>query len=146
MPVVQEKNQVVAPVKNPEGENAGWISCRESRAKKGLPGRELGLGRKMAEKAASNGAFFNTLPPGMDIEDQEVVDIRRMGMSIAGNMPTGPATGDVTNHEVNARSLREGFDKKALSPVDEEYTEAHEDAFYDDLGGFVERNNYLDRL
>lgn len=28
--------------------------------------------------AYGNGAFYNTLPPGMDIEDQETADIRKM--------------------------------------------------------------------
>jgi len=69
-----------------------------------------------------------------------------MGISIAGNMPSEYATGDLTNHEVNAMSLRTGFDKKKLLQTDDEYTREHNDAFYDDVGGFVERNNYCDRM
>jgi len=56
------------------------------------------------------------------------------------------AQGDLTNSEVSAMSLRKGFDKKALLQTDDAYTREHNDAFYDDVGGFVERNNYLDRM
>ena len=94
----------------------------------------------------NNAAFFNSLPPGMDIEDQEFADIRQMGFNTAGNMPDALAQGDVTNFELDAISLRNGFHKKALLQTDDEYTREHNDAFYDDVGGFVERNNYLDRL
>jgi hypothetical protein len=56
------------------------------------------------------------------------------------------AQGDLTNSEVSPMSLRKGFDKKELLQTDDAYTREHNDAFYDDVGGFVERNNYLDRM
>jgi hypothetical protein len=68
-----------------------------------------------------------------------------MGINIAGNMPGKFADGDLTNGELSAHSLRVGFDKKALLQTDDEYTRSNNDAFYDDVGGFIERNNYLDR-
>jgi hypothetical protein len=46
---------------------------------------------------------------------------------------------------VNRTSLIKGYDKKKLLQTDDVYTREHNDAFYDDVGGFVERNNYLDR-
>lgn len=145
--IVQEKFQVTYPDYHSKAEDQhGWIEDQLARAKKMMPGREGVPGGDGESRFMNNAAFFNVLPPGMDIEDQEVSDIRQMGISFNGNMPIGPATGDLTNREVNVTSLRNGFDKKKLLQTDDEYTREHNDAFYDDVGGFVERNNYLDRL
>jgi hypothetical protein len=145
--IVQEKFQVNYPDKQSSAENQhGWLTDMQARAKKGTPGREGSAGGDHLSRFMNNAAFFNSLPPGMDIEDQELNDIRKMGISIAGNMPSEYATGDLTNNEVNAMSLRTGFDKKKLLQTDDEYTREHNDAFYDDVGGFVERNNYCDRM
>lgn len=146
--VVQEKFQVT--FRNDYDSKAeadhGWVTDYEMRAKKGNPGREGKAGGDHESRPMNNAVFFNTLPPGMDIEDQERADIRQMGINTAGNMPEPLAQGDVTNFELDATSLRNGFHKKALLQTDDEYTREHNDAFYDDVGGFVERNNYLDRL
>ena len=147
--VVQEKFQVTFPkdYNSKAEDDHGWLTDYDSRTKKGMPGRESIKAKDDGpSRFMNNAVFFNTLPPGMDIEDQEVVDIRKMGLSINGNMPSRFATGDLTNKEVNAQSLRVGFDKKKLLQTDDEYTREHNDAFYDDVGGFVERNNYLDRM
>jgi len=145
--VVQEKFQVNYPDKQSSAENEhGWLTDVEARAKKGTPGREGVPGGDHMSKFMNNAAFFNGLPPGMDIEDQELTDQRMMGINIAGNMPSKYAEGDLTNNELTAHSLRVGFDKKKLLQTDDEYTREHNDAFYDDVGGFVERNNYLDRM
>lgn len=122
--VVQEKFQVTLPDSPEDNRWASFESARQSQS------------RVRAR---------NQMPPGQNIE-QDVADIRRMGMNTSGNMPSADAQGDVTNREVNGRSLREGFDKKRLLQTDDEYTREHNDAFYDDVGGFVERNNYLDRI
>jgi hypothetical protein len=145
--IVQEKFQVNYPDKQSNAENQhGWLTDMEARAKKSSPGREGAAGGDHLSRFMNNALFLNSLPPGMDIEDQEYNDIRKMGISIAGNMPSEYATGDLTNNEVNAMSLRTGFDKKKLLQTDDEYTREHNDAFYDDVGGFVERNNYCDRM
>jgi hypothetical protein len=146
--VVQEKFQVTfGEDYNSKAENEhGWVTDYEMRAKKGALGREGRPGGDNDSKAMNNAALFNSLPPGMDIEDQEYADIRQMGVNTAGNFPTDLAQGDVTNFELSAESLRHGFHKKSLLQTDDEYTREHNDAFYDDVGGFVERNNYLDRL
>ena len=145
--VVQEKFQVTYPDYDSKNEEdvQGWVTDMEGRAKKQLPGREGRAGGDSDSRFMNNGRFFNTLPPGMDIEDQEVADIRAMGLNIAGNFPTKLAQGDVTNGELHAMSLRKGFDRKKLLATDDVYTREHNDAFYDDVGGFCERNNYLDR-
>jgi hypothetical protein len=95
--------------------------------------------------------MFNTLPPGMDIEDQELCDIRQMGINVSGQSGDSLAAGDRTQ-DINPRSLRYGFDRKKLLSTDDMYTREHNDAFYDlvtgDDGneGYVERNNMLDRM
>jgi hypothetical protein len=149
--IVQEKFQVNMPQQRNDDARSGWITDAEARAKKNTPGREGRPGGDSDSRFMDNAVFYNTLPPGMDIEDQEMCDIRRMGLSINGNMPEGEATGDVTNAEVNATSLRKGFSHKKLLSTDDEYTREHNDAFYDvvevdGVEGFIERNNMLDRM
>lgn len=144
--VVQEKFQVTYPDYNSGAEDDhGWVTSVEARTKKGLPGHEGQPGGDYNSRFMNNHMFLNSLPPGMDIEDQELADTRQMGINVAGNMPTALAQGDLTNREVNATSLVKGYDKKKLLQTDDIYTREHNDAFYDDVGGFVERNNYLDR-
>jgi hypothetical protein len=147
--LVQEKFQACLPDPKEDGENQ-WISDKQARAKKSMPGREGVQGGDGASRFMSNAAHFNALPPGADIEDQEVCDIRRMGFTTAGNNPQGEAVGDVTQ-DLNARSARTGFDRKSMRPTDDMYSNEHVDAFYgeatvDGETGFLERNNNLDRL
>jgi hypothetical protein len=146
--VIQEKFQVTYADYNSMGEEdiQGWTDDQSMRAKKGLPGREGAPGGDGNSRWSMNAVMLNSLPPGMDIEDQEIVDVRQMGINTVGNMGDALAQGDLTNMEVNAYSLRKGFDKKELLQTDDAYTREHNDAFYDDVGGFVERNNYLDRM
>jgi hypothetical protein len=146
--VIQEKFQVTYADYNSMGEEdiQGWTDDQSMRAKKGLPGREGAPGGDGNSRWSMNAVMLNSLPPGMDIEDQEVSDVRQMSINTAGNMGDALAQGDLTNMEVNAYSLRKGFDKKELLQTDDAYTREHNDAFYDDVGGFVERNNYLDRM
>jgi len=146
--VIQEKFQVTYADYNSMGEEdiQGWTDDQSMRAKKDLPGREGAPGGDGNSRWSMNAVMLNSLPPGMDIEDQELTDQRQMGINTAGNMGDALAQGDLTNMEVNAYSLRKGFDKKELLQTDDAYTREHNDAFYDDVGGFVERNNYLDRM
>jgi hypothetical protein len=134
--IVQEKFEV-RPAENPNDDaQNGWASDASARTRKGLQTRAASDGRF----ESFQGDELNRLPPGTDIEDQEHADIHPQ--QDAGDFMTGSqATSDV-----NRTSMREGFDKKPMSPTDDLYTREHNDAFYDDVGGFVERNNYLDRL
>jgi hypothetical protein len=137
--IVQEKFEVRSPQK-PEGtEGGGWASDASARDRNGLTTRHPASGRYQGR----NG--YNELPPGSNIDDQEVRDI-----------PPEPeagcrGTGSQATDDVTTTSLREGFDRKAMRPTDDMYTREHNDAFYDTVEvdgvtGFVERNNYLDRL
>jgi hypothetical protein len=145
--IVQEKFQVTYEDYDSRNEEdvQGWVTDAEARAKKNTPGREGRPGGDVNSRYMDNAVFYTTLPPGMDIEDQEMCDIRKMGVNLSGGYPTALATGDRTQ-DINPESLRKGFDKKKLLQTDDAYTREHNDAFYDDVGGFVERNNMLDRL
>lgn len=137
--IVQEKFEIRPPQK-PEGvEGSGWVSDASARDRNGLTTRNSYSGRYQGR----NG--YNDLPPGSNIEDQHCRDIHEMPE--AG----GRGTGTQATDDVNPSSLREGFDRKAMRPTDDMYTREHNDAFYDSVEvdgveGFVERNNYLDRM
>lgn len=122
--IVQEKFQVNLP---PEPEtNHTWVTDKSARS----PG--------------SQPSYFNCLPPGMDIEDQETTDQRSVPW--AGCLGSGTQI----TEDVTAQSLRKGYDRKKLLGTDDMYTREHNDAFYDEVTvdggtGFLERNNMLDR-
>jgi hypothetical protein len=136
--IVQEKFEV-RPEQKPEGsEGGGWVSDKSARDRNGLTTRHPTSGRFQGR----NG--YNDLPPGSDIQDQEVRDIPEEPMAATFN-------GSQTTNDVTPESLRTGFDRKALRPTDDMYTREHNDAFYDSVKvdgveGFVERNNMLDRM
>jgi hypothetical protein len=151
--IVQEKFEVRPPedANDDASEEGGrWVTDTEARAKKNTPGREGLPGGDTNSRYMDDNVFYQTLPPGMDIEEQEMCDIRQMGINLAGQSGDALAAGDRTQ-DITRRSLTVGFDRKAMRPTDDMYTREHNDAFYDSVEvdgveGFVERNNYLDRL
>lgn len=80
-----------------------------------------------------NGEKFNK-PPMINIDDGRTT---YMPLSLAGQT-------DVTDH-LTPKALKDGFTKHEMKGTDDQYTGEHTDLFYGDAGGFVERNNYLDR-
>lgn len=74
--------------------------------------------------------------PSTEIEEPTV---NSMPMSIAG-------ASDVSRGTTYKNSMKQGFEKNPMGMTDDLYTGEHADHFYGDAGGFVERNNYLDRL
>jgi len=145
--IVQEKFET-RPARRAEGEEGtGWVSDRSARRSKRDIAREAPNEDGHGRGRGNNTVFYQSLPPGEDIEDQEVFDSRGEPKMARGGRGTGTqATVDVTRE-----SLRTGFDRKAMRPTDDMYTREHNDAFYDSVEvdgveGFVERNNYLDRL
>ncbi len=138
----QEKFQVVYPEANDDN-GTQWVSDRSARRKHGTPGREGLPGGDYASRYIDNDVFYNTLPPGMEIEDQELI--------YHPWMPTVTAGETDVSHDMNPEAARNGFTRKKMRPTDDMYTNEHVDAFYGDMTvdgvtGFVERNNYLDRL
>lgn len=116
MGIVQEKYQKTF---TQPAEQHEWVSSASAR-------RTQGVGRKL-----------NRLPPGTNIENQADSQQNDFPMSLAGD---SDISADASS------GLEKGFTKRAMKATDDEYTNQHNDAFYDDLGGFVERNNMLDRI
>ncbi len=140
--ICQEKFQVDYPL-NHNDEECCWVSDKSARMKKGTPGREGRAGGDWPSKTMDNAVFYNSLPPGDDLEDQEISDQRRMPLTMGGES-------DVS-HDWNPTAVREGWSPRAMRPTDDMYTREHNDAFYDEMTvdgvtGFIERNNMLDRM
>jgi hypothetical protein len=142
MGIVQEKFQV-RPAQNRNDEVGGWVTDKSARVKKGLPGREGRPGGDWESKPMNNALFVNSLPPGTDMEDQELTDQRVFPMRMSSE-------GDVTP-DYSQKAMTKGYTPHKCCPTDDQYTNEHTDAFYDSIKvdgveGFVERNNMLDRL
>ncbi len=138
--VMQEKFQIQVP-NQPDGDHE-WVSDKRARVKKGTPGREGRAGGDQASKAMNNAVHYGTLPPGTDIEDAEIADIRQQRVTFSGE--------DDVSRDNNPEARKQGFTRRQLRPTDDEYTREHNDAFYDEITvdgvtGFLERNNVLDR-
>lgn len=103
-----------------------------------LPGKETGdepwAPFESARVVRSEDAY-NCMPPGYDAATP--ADKFRSG-GYAGST-------DVTD-DVNIPNLRRGWTGHKMGMTDDLYTGEHADHFYGDADGFVERNNYLDRL
>lgn len=142
MGIVQEKNQLEFLARGEDNADANWVMDRKARVKKGAPGREGKHGGDSESKAMNNAAFYHSLPPGSDIEDQEMTDIRKMRQVVGG-------TDDVTDNP-SGNDFVKGYVDVSMKPTDDMYTNEHVDAFYgegksDGKVGFLERNNVLDR-
>jgi hypothetical protein len=143
MGIVQEKFQVRPPDNPNDNASSGWRTDKSARVKKGLPGREGNSGGDWESKHMDNALFLHSLPPGTDLEDQELSDQRQFPMRMASE-------GDITP-DYSAKAMKTGFTAHKCCPTDDQYTNEHADAFYDSIRvdgveGFVERNNMLDRL
>jgi hypothetical protein len=137
--ILQEKYQFDYPQEGNDDSRSGWKTDQSARTKKGTPGAEPHHG----PDPSTNSPGRASLPPGMDIEDQELSDQRQFATTMGGQS-------DVSK-DWNAEALRNGFKRKEMRATDDEYSKAHQDAFYDEMEvdgnvGFSERNNMLDRL
>lgn len=128
---LQEKFQITVPAKEETGPDTQWVTQESQRCIDGTPGWTSSNGTDM------DGRKFNYPAPGMDVSNQRYAEINQMPMSLAG-------TTDVSR-DTNPQSLAQGFTKREMKGCDDQYTGEHVDHFYGDAGGFVERNNYLDR-
>lgn len=127
---LQEKFQITVPAVNePDDPWVSFESQRESQAC--VPQWDN------ARADDNHLDRFNAMPPGMDIDVQPAAQIDQMPLSMAGETDVSKDT----NPEAYAR----GFKKREMKGTDDQYTGEHIDHFYGDAGGFVERNNYLDR-
>lgn len=127
---LQEKFQVVIPAKEEAGEQ--WVSARSQRD---LRGMQPWCNSDSIEQDPRK---FNLVPPGMEIHNQFYTQQQQMPLVMAGQS-------DVSK-DTNPQSFDKGFTKREMKGSDDCYTGEHIDHFYGDAGGFVERNNYLDRI
>lgn len=122
--ILQEKFQVDLPPAAPEEHT--WRSDGSARTKKGVSGQDSVV-----------------LPPGQNIDRQRLPPKDNLPLVMGGET-------DVSR-DFNPEACRNGYKRLQARPTDDEYTRAHQDAFYDEITvdgetGFAERNNVLDRL
>ena len=97
------------------------------------------------EYVPEHGEKFNVLPPGMDITNSRNSPDDFTYSAMAGASDVSPGARDVDR-------INKGFVRPDMKGTDDQYSGEHVDLFYgeavDEKGnvGFVERNNYLDRL
>jgi len=127
---LQEKFQITVPAKEEAAEP--WVSFESARRSQAVVPSFC-----PANSADADGSKFNFLPPGMEIADQFAAEFNQMPLVMAGQTDVSADT--------NPASFAEGFKKRDMKGSDDQYTGEHVDHFYGDAGGFVERNNYLDR-
>jgi hypothetical protein len=155
---LQDKFQTSYPYKQEDDENADWEWAKDGAIKPrpvsgGKSGNDMGWSWQAKTvptktKQVQTAAAGNDPPTWTDMKEEVMKE--NGGMKLV----TASAT-DVTN-DVEAKALKNGFTYHDMDSVDDEYTGANQDHFYgeaigpDDGGnevvGFVERNNYLDRL
>jgi len=114
---LQEKFQICVPTKAEDGES--WVSAGSQR------------------DVTLHVGIYNSMPPGMDITRQFNTEQHQQPLALSGST-------DVSK-DTNPSALEHGFTKRTMKGCDDQYTGEHMDHFYGDAGGFVERNNYLDR-
>lgn len=127
MPSLQEKFQISPPLPKRDEADDKWVTAESQRH----PREEGWTSHKSSDVDMRR---FNEMP-----EDMEICQIsgNKMPLRLSGES-------DVSG-DVNSAALRDGFKKIEMDSIDDQYTGEHMDLFYGDAGGFVERNNYLDR-
>jgi hypothetical protein len=124
---LKEKFQITVPGKDTGDEP--WATFESARDVRGEPTYNNNTSCEVAM------GFFNEMPPNMDI-DNAVKKPCKMEWFLDGD-------NDVTKNDPDF--LKKGYSKFRLKGTDDQYTGEHIDLFYGDAGGFIERNNYLDR-
>lgn len=90
------------------------------------------------ERATGNTQVLDRMPPGMNIKNQASTEQNNMPFVLSGR-------NDVSSEALTSGALECGYAKLEMKGSDDQYTGEHVDHFYGDAGGFIERNNYLDR-
>jgi hypothetical protein len=120
---LQEKFQVIVPGKAEAAEP--WASFESA--------------RECPDACPEDGEKFNSLTPGMEINNSLSPIERQIPLKLAG-------AGDQSDVVSNPENMIRGHSELKMKGCDDQYTGEHLDHFYGDSGGFAERNNYLDRL
>lgn len=148
---LQEKFQITVPPKRTsedEGDNWAWQDGAGTTARKVNDAGFRHRRNPDADSIAPNGVKFNQLPPGMELGNQMRLTQGQMPLTTSSEKDVTPIVG--------ADAYKAGFARHEMKGTDDQYTGEHVDLFYgeavgeDDTGkryvGFMERNNYLDRL
>ena len=137
---LQEKFQITVPHKEEVKDEDNWVfpgvDNRASSSQRDCLDGAVGFWNKDAE--SFDNRKLNQLPPGMEIGNQMRKQLTNMPLSLAGRT-------DVSSNVTSPESMLKGFTRLEMKGSDDQYTGEHVDHFYGDAGGFVERNNYLDR-
>ena len=140
-----EKFQITVPPKSDPESNPQWVwpfLGSKERVTRDIGERHENNDSACCEKTLS--PKYNQLPPGMEIGNQLAYSQDHFGLSLAGVTDVSADT--------NRKAMGEGFTRKEMKATDDQYGGKHIDLFYgeakDEHGnvGFVERNNYLDRM
>lgn len=104
-----------------------------------VPGKETGdePWASLKEQRVVNPQTQLQMPPGYEASGP----MDRFTNVIAGE--TSPS--DRRMNLEGDTNIRRGYGLAKMKGTDDQYTGEHADQFYGDAGGFVERNNYLDR-
>lgn len=128
---LQEKFQILVPFKEDTATDESWVSMDSQRDLNGT------VGFTASNAVDYDTSKFNLPMPGMDISNQWRAQINDQKLVMSGET-------DVTVTKIV--SWEKGFTKLDMKGTDDCYTGEHVDLFYGDSGGFIERNNYLDRI
>lgn len=143
-----QKFETLVPGKNEAGEE--WVDVESARhpcganrsmkmdgATSSLVDRSKApfVGNRSIPNANALDAKFNCLPPGQTIDNN------------CGLNPTWThgMAGETDVSDDVGESVEKGYKRVEMNPWDDTYTGEHADPFYVDVGGFIERNNNLDR-
>lgn len=157
---LQDKFQTSYPYKEEDDEGVTWEWAKERAIQPrpcsgGYQANSLAHEWQTSKNAVPNGMSGSVAASAMNAPPV-ATDIKEWVVKENGGMPlTTMSETDVTN-VVYDHALLNGFCYHDMDSVDDEYTGANQDHFYglvvgpDDGGnvveGFVERNNYLDRI
>ena len=139
---LQEKFQITVPNKQETKDDEEWcwggVDQRQNASQRYFGPMDANRSREDGRIDTEFPIKFNTLPPGMEIDNQKRVQIENMPLAIGGR-------NDVSGKLEAPDSMDRGFTRLEMKGTDDQYTGEHVDHFYGDAGGYVERNNYLDR-
>jgi hypothetical protein len=125
----------------PEDEAPNYlVNPSEARTKKGMPGRTGLPGGDYESKFEMLNVFYNSLPPGSNNESQEVRDIRKMRIITSG--------ADDRTAPVRPETFAAGYTALPMAATDggsESGNLFFDEVTVDDVTGFAERGNFLDR-
>lgn len=132
---LQEKLQTVLPYKQDEDDGHEWTHESQSRF---VPDQEKRHKNNYCPDDETGGKY-NEMPPNMNLKNE-----KPLVRTIAGST-------DFSN-DATLEAFGNGYTRREMNGSDDQYTGEHADHFYgeavDEKGqsGFIERNNYLDRL